>query len=64
MVADFRQWHEAPLILIGKATLTLLKCGETVTTEAIRDCVSSLDDPADADLVTRTLEYLDHSAPA
>lgn len=59
MTNDLRQWVDAPLILIGKATLFLLERQEVVTLETIRQMVLALDDPSDADLVSRTMKYLD-----
>ncbi len=63
MAQDLRNWVEAPHILIGKAALVLLEHNEPVTFEAIRDCVTALPDEKDADMIRRTLELLDQSAP-
>lgn len=59
MIIDLRQWIDAPLIMIGQATLTLIDQGEPVTIEAIRELVEALDDADSAELAARTLKYLD-----
>ena len=56
---DLRQWIDAPLILIGKATLVLIERNEPVTFDSLRNLVSSLEDEKDADMVARTLTYID-----
>lgn len=60
MINDFRNWSEAPYILIGKAALILLDHGEAVTVDAIKDLLTTLDQKEDADLLARTLHHLDH----
>lgn len=57
----FRSFPGTPMMLIGQAALVLLKCNEPVTLEAIRDCVTTLDDERDADMISRTLELIDQS---
>lgn len=59
MISEFRQFVYGPHILIGRAAILLFNLGEPVTKEAIRELLTVIDDPLDADLARRASELLD-----